>query len=106
MTTQFTWYTADDFAPDQLKLLADACDHCPKYRPNGEIVLLWAVRSDGDTLTALYRCPKCGHRWFTSWGAEFVGVSLPTARPESLTALADRALRDLGWPGAHGGSAA
>jgi hypothetical protein len=48
--------------------LADACDnHFPGDVP---AVVPHTVLGLGDgSLTAFYRCPVCGWRWFTGWDA-------------------------------------
>lgn len=97
------WYEAADLDPDDLRRLADACDGCPVYRPNGEVVLPTRVRRVGDDIKAVYRCGLCGHTWYTSWGAEFVGV---TGIPQASKRLIDIFDRVVGWPREHGGGVA
>lgn len=51
---------------------ADCCPEClteeglPPVAPHAVQPL------DGPHVRALYRCPACGHSWFTGWDSEFV----------------------------------
>ena len=69
-------------------LYADSCERC-MYRaavPHSGI-------REGDSLTANYRCPSCGHTWSCSWGI-VPGRILPAGADEQPTTTPLRALVD------------
>lgn len=46
---------------------ADGCGNCITVK-RSVIVRPYIVRPDGgEGVRAYYRCPSCGHQWWTSW---------------------------------------
>lgn len=51
---------------------ADCCPECLSGGPQPPVVPHTVQeRHLSPHVRALYRCPACGHSWFTGWNAEF-----------------------------------
>ena len=46
-------------------------DGCPKCIAWHGAVVPYATFTQGDTLMAFYHHGRCGHEWFTAWGARY-----------------------------------
>lgn len=50
----------------------DACSNCLTEESSVLVTPHTLQELNPPHVRALYRCPECGHSWFTGWNAEYV----------------------------------